>query len=307
MSKKIIFYNLVLIFVIFIIFEIIFIFKSAKIENVNIKNYKIINIPKERKYNNFFDENPNENPRCFIGENYKNKQPILLIGCSFAYSYGLETENSLGYKLSHYLKRPVYMRAIPAGGPNEALYIFRQKEFYKTIKEPEYIIYLFIQDHFNRISSYIYSIESPYLRPMFNINDDFQAKDKKCFYKPLFMNHIFKYYYRDKIFLKNKPNEEEFLKIMGALKKEANKTWPKTKLIVLRYSEGTINKPFLFSNKFINKLKENNIIYIDADEIVYTDTKEKMIGKKYMLEDDHPNAYAFEILSKNLAKEINKL
>ena len=123
------------------------------------------------------------------------------------------------------------MRAIPAGGPNEALYIFRQNEFYKTIKEPEYIIYLFIQDHFNRISSYIYSIESPYLRPMFNINDDFQAEDKKCFYKPLFLNHIFKYFYRDKIFLKNKPNEKEFLKIMGALKKEANKTWPKAKII----------------------------------------------------------------------------
>ena len=46
---------------------------------------------------------------------------------------------------------------------------------------------------------------------------------------------------------------------------------------------------------------------MDADEIVYPDIKERMIGKKYILEDDHPNAYAFEILSKNLAKEINKL
>ncbi len=61
----------------------------------------------------------------------------------------------------------------------------------------------------------------------------------------------------------------------------------------------------MFRKESINKLEENGIIYLDADKLVFGDTGEKMIGKKYINEYESPSTYAYDILSTIIQNELS--
>ena len=174
------------------------------------------------------------------------------------------------------------------------------------VKEPDYIIYLFIENHFSRMNSVIYSLDSPKIRPTYEIDENYNIKEKTFFKNLIFISHLYKYFYYKKNTLDYAVREEtKFISTMIALNKLIHKHWKNTKLIVLRYDEPNIEEPFLFKQESIEKLEENGIIFIDADKLVFGNTGERMIGEKYMQEEDqHPSAYAFELLSDKIAEYI---
>ena len=240
------------------------------------------------------------------GEKYKKQNnSIILLGCSFIYSYGLKYKDSFAYQLAEKTKRPVYTRANPSSGPNESLFIVSNENFYSEHEEPEYVIYLFIENHFSRMFSKIHSLQSNKLRPLWNIDNNFNSKQKICWYKPLLLSHIFKYIYREKVTLNyGIVDEDKYFKTMMAIKKKINSHWGNTKFIIIRYSEPTIEKPYLFSQDLIEKFTKNNIIVIDADELVFGNTGKRLIGDEYKQEDDHPSALAFKLLTDELSKKL---
>lgn len=297
--KKIFLINILVFLFIFIILEIVFYFKQSPTEHIDIKYYKFFNIPVDYQYSDIIIYE--------TGEEYKNRaKSIILAGCSFAYSFGLDKNDSLAAKLSQYSKRNVIVKAIQATGPNEALYNFSNEELYKQINEPEYVIYLFIENHFSRMNSRINSMQDPNLRPMFDFDDNFNFKIIPCKNKWLFLSHLYKYYYREKYTLDYGVREEEkFIKTMAALKKKINEHWPDTKLVVVRYDEANIQDPFIFDDKYIQKFKDLGIIYLDADEVVFGKSGKRMIGDEFMQKDQHPSAYAFDLLAKKLVEALN--
>ncbi len=297
--KKIIIINSIIIIILLCILDVFFYYKQSDIEEFDIKEYKFFNSPVDFKYEHNKDMNAGMN---FIGE----KSPLFIIGCSFAYSYGLNYEDSFAYKLANYTQRPVYVFALPSTGPNETLKIFSDKKLFEGIPEPEYIIYLFIENHFSRINSRIYSLISPQIRPFYKIDKNYDFKEKPCLNRYLFLSHIYKYYYLNRYTYNYGVREEKkFFNIMMALKKQINKYWKSTKLVIIRYDEANIDEPFLFDKSFIEDIENNGIIYYDADELVFGKTGERMIGDIYMQEDQHPSAYAMQLLSEKLAEKLN--
>lgn len=291
--------------IILFIFEILFFQKSIKAENL--QKHSFINIPQNIKFDDLIWLNNDEDMkrRTAIPENKETDDSILLLGCSFAYSYGLKYEDSLHYKLSQKLKIPVNLRAACGAGPNETLFLLSTDKFYEITDKPKYIIYLFIENHFSRMFSRIYSLQSPRLRPLYNYDENYNKKEKLCWYKPLFLSHIFKFLYREKITLNYGITDEELLfKTLVSMKKEINKKWENTQFIFIRYSEPNINKPFLFSNNFIEKLYKQNIIYIDADEIVFKEKDKRLVGEEYMQKEQHPSPLAYELFSQKLAEHF---
>ena len=71
------------------------------------------------------------------GLNYK-KKPIILFGCSYAYGYQLEREQTLTYKLAQNAKIPVYNRAFTGWGIQHMLYQSKIEKLYEILPEPEY-------------------------------------------------------------------------------------------------------------------------------------------------------------------------
>ena len=85
-----------------------------------------------------------------IGINYQ-KQPIILAGCSYAYGQGLREEQTFGYKLSHYSQRPVFNIAMQGKGLQHNLFFIQNNMFDKTIKNPEYFVYVIMVDQIRRL------------------------------------------------------------------------------------------------------------------------------------------------------------
>ena len=87
-----------------------------------------------------------------------NKRPILIFGCSFGYGYLLEENQSFGYKLSNLTNRSVFNHSISSQGINYVPHILENYNLEEKIKNPEYIIFVFIQNHAYRFYRQIMDI-----------------------------------------------------------------------------------------------------------------------------------------------------
>ncbi len=311
--KKIIRINIILVFIVFLIIEITSLCLSLKQESYTLREFienggSLIKIPFTMRYNNLLASNIELDEKRFHKVEKTNLKPILLLGCSFAYSYGLSAEKSLHTLLSKVTNRTVYNGAIPCGCPTEAILITSSPEFYKSIKEPEYVIYLFIQNHFSRMHSRLYQIHERRIRPLYKIDDNGNTKQEFCPFKILFMSYFFRYIYTEKITLNyDVVDEDLLLKSMIAINRNIHKKYPKAKLIFLRYDEPTINaeRRYIPSVNFIKRIQDKGIIYLDANEIVFGKSGKMMIGNEYMQQDGHPNEYAFNLLANKFGPLLN--
>lgn len=75
------------------------------------------------------------------------EQPILIFGCSYAYGYVFDNEETISYIMSKYSNRPIINRAISCWGIQHMLYQLKEdKTFFSSIKPPKYIFYI-LMDH----------------------------------------------------------------------------------------------------------------------------------------------------------------
>jgi len=80
------------------------------------------------------------------------KPPIVVMGCSFANGFGLPQEETLAYKLQKLTNRKVYNYAQDGQSVQFVTYKIQNSNFFKTIQpDPEYVIYVFIDDHLRRM------------------------------------------------------------------------------------------------------------------------------------------------------------
>lgn len=142
--------------------------KEAK-ENLEYKNEEINNLPRFKyslrqiHFKDYFDKiikDENElSERISLPQNDNNKKSIIVFGCSFAEGVFLQADETLSGQLSKYTQRTAYNMGVSASSPSYMLYLSEYNKFYDLIKvQPEYIIYVIIPDHINRIYQNKYGI-----------------------------------------------------------------------------------------------------------------------------------------------------
>lgn len=237
-----------------------------------------------------------------IGLEYKNR-PVVIMGCSFAYGYGIDVNDSFAGRLSEVMQRPVYNRGFEwAWGPQNMLYQARREDFYKEVPNPEYLIFIAIDDHPNRVCAKHYwtRIWYPYLH--YVMKNGRLEKDDWHFWDNLYAYKIYSNYKLSKMTDLERFNifDEHLIEA----KQEFDKHWKNYKFIVLFYAESEANWLMFFNNSNIKRLEENGIIVLDTKEITgrYMDEPEDTLEDKF-----HPSASAWEFITPQVAKRLEEL
>lgn len=241
-------------------------------------------------------------------ENKESKKaPIVLFGCSFAYGASLKEDQTLSYKLGKKTGRPIYNRGLSGLGVQHMLFQLRDKSFYQIVPKPEYVIYLFMEGHIQRITTPT-TPSFPNCYTAFYKNSqmgDFVLK-KRTFLsdKIIIQHHISNYLawnFLNRIKSYNEKWEKNFVKYVVESKKEVEKNWPsngetETKFVVIFYR----GEPIL--NSTIDTLNEKGIIVITKD-----DFNINVYDKKYQISetDTHPSELAWDIFTPIIIEKLN--
>ncbi len=237
------------------------------------------------------------------GLQYTNKKPVVIFGCSYAYGYRLNDSQTLSYKLANYAKIPVYNRAWSGWGISHMLYQAKIEEIYRQIPEPEYVIYVFIEDHIRRLylmafSSWNILIDEQNLRykekdgklvEIKNTNPLLRQIKRLYIVNKIHHRYVLKYIYD----FKNKQKCNDFaIKHFVEAKEEMQKHWKNTKYTVLFYNT---------QNEYLkNKLEENGYTVINTSDL----TDKNLSSPVYMSKDYHPKEAAWDLLVPPLTKKL---
>ena len=257
--------------------------------------------------------------RSFVGENYKNK-PILLLGDSYTYGLGLTKEETFGYQLSEYTKRPVYNWAWCTEGLEYSFLVLKEKRNLERLKSgnPEYVIYTYSYSAPGRLTLKQRIYRWYFLRQLQLIGSHkFSFFDRLYtvnFLKNLsFYNSIYSDNYQKNIF--------NFLQqLILEVQKEVNLSFSNSKFIVLLYSDAPelIKSQNLkiteVEEKLLNPDMWTEFVGKNSDKFIFI-TTEELIGRKMDKKEDiienertvtiHPSAKAWAEIVPALAKKLN--
>lgn len=227
-----------------------------------------------------------------------NLRPIILFGCSFAEGAGLESNQIFSYLLSKQTRRTVFNRAVGGWGTQHMLFQLQNPELYNLISDskaeniPEYIVYLFISDHVNRIHVAMEPILfGGYPTFVYRQNKEGLSLAPTAYFRFPLIAYIREFYYFNFVDIKSRT---ELLKQHILLsKKEIDKHYA-----------NSINKPkfilFIYDDNYeilslAQDLKDNGIILIMAEQLM----GESLNNEKYYLSkyDTHPNKLVWEKLT----------
>ena len=234
------------------------------------------------------------------GLKYK-KAPILIYGCSYAYGFSLEDEDTFGYKLSEKTKRPVYNFAVSSKGLQDALYLLRNDE--KITPEPEYVFYVFINDHVRRMFINCNKIDNvKYLTYKKSDGQLVENTDRFDLAERFYIAGIIKnsfYYAFKKVFDKQIYDLTRLYFI--SIKNEINNKYPNAKFIVLDYENGVEN---YLSPQKVKDLEKDGIKVITLNKVF----KDKLKSDRYRnsYEKDiyrHPTGEAWDLIIDFLMNE----
>ena len=257
---------------------------------------------------NFFDGSNN----TFMGRKpdgleYKDKMPVIVFGCSFAYGQYLNYNQTFTYKLAHTLKRPVYNRGI-VGGSFQHMYFqsadFGNSNLFNVVKDTDTVIYIMITDHYRRTMLHYFNVlDSCRLLNYSYKNHKFKMCNNKLInyirssYTIKNLNHILAEKYSQ-----NPRNAEEvtdkaldyFELSRTALEKHYGK---KLKFVVIIYN--TWDLPH---NKIlVEKLKQRNYIVLKVTDLI----KEDLNSPELMMENLHPSEKAWDLVVSESVKKLN--
>lgn len=233
----------------------------------------------------------------------QDSKSILIFGCSFGYGHLLKKEQSFSYKLSKLAKRNVYNRSIPSLGVQYFPYIMKNFDIEKTVTNPEYIIFVFIDNHIYRLYRYFYEDVEAFKDIRYkSVNNKLtQINDR---------NNIFQYFsiirYLQNVFGKIKYESKSFDENFDFMKQHflyakeiATEKFPKAKLVILKYQE-TQNSEIYLSKRW-KELQKEGFIVIDS----YSLTGKDLCDREFRLKDNiHPNEKAWDILTPKIIEKL---
>lgn len=244
--------------------------------------------------------------RSPVGVEYKNKKPIVIFGCSYAYGKNLNKTETFGYKLSHYLKVPVYNRAMEGGSFQQMYMQTISESFFKEVPPTDTVIYVMIGDHYRRMYGEAFWLDSFYLNPFYKEKN---GELKLANYNNYFLNflrystsvriikNLWYKYYLNNSFNQDKITDFALLHLKKSREKLEEKWNKKINFTVVLYDD----RPIKFQDLFIKKLKQNGFIVYVTSEL----TDENLSDEKYRSsKTEHPTKEAWDLLTPLIAEKI---
>ena len=318
---KLIFINVLLVFIVFISLE--FITYKSELKKIQRENSPAFNFiypyyanTKANWINTYKKVEKNEIAgietgfrKSQIPPAAKRKGTILLFGCSFTYGAWLDEFNTFSYKLQNYTNRLVLNRGFSGWGPAGMLYQLRLPNFKNSLcfnlktnscnlGNVEFVIYTFIADHVRRnyVKCAFFDDKFMFYKYDKKSNSLVEKSNLDNFY---YHSYILRKLYFNKVLgLANEYNDDvkQFTLLHFT---ESNKLikelFPNAQFIIFVYEGDNYIKP-------IQKELENNgisIIYLsNLSDIDFSQDKYKVDGQ-------HPNGKAWNIIVPLLAKKLN--
>ena len=187
--KKIILINLLIILILFGILEFISYLFIRGLEKQYIEDYnnyaKKNNIPLlTQRYAPvyIFDQKGWEHLMRKINFGSPKKGSIIFFGCSYTYGTMLEEKDTLPYIIAKKTNRTTANRGIPGGCIINTLFDLKDKNFYEKLKKnkvpnPQYIVYIYINDHKNRVMNPYRASITFCDNPSYGINIKYENKN----------------------------------------------------------------------------------------------------------------------------------
>lgn len=241
------------------------------------------------------------------GLQYKDKEPIVIFGCSYAFGQHLNKDQIFSSKLSNLLKRPVYNRAISGGSFQNMYTQILSPIFYKDVPATDNVIYVMIGDHYRRSLIRYFDILDIHILPHFSVRNN---KLYQYNYKNNFLNFIYSLYtvkYFNHInankFINNPQNADKLtdLSVLYFIesKKELEKHWKrKINFSIILYEDWEI----LYKDKLKQKLEKEGFTVISTKELTDEDLR---IEKWQMQDNHHPTEAAWDLLTPKIIECLN--
>ncbi len=243
-----------------------------------------------------------------------SKKSIVIFGCSFAEGANLKNNETFGYKLSKITNRPVYNLGLSGFGLSETVFLSKLNDFYSHIKvQPEYAVYVYIPDQIRRIYADRYGLDkNVYLNYEFK---DGKLEEKNAPFLQLSRFYLFKTLFRKKIdqYISDEKNCDkhfDLLKIyFNEIRNELRKKYPKIKFIIIKYPSSIGERDDVYMGHGYNytfytdrwkELGESGFIIYDLSDKI----KVNLQSEEYTVFDGHPNAKAWDIITKKLKQDI---
>jgi|GEM_PF-2368187 len=225
-------------------------------------------------------------------------KPVLLMGCSFTYGDGLDENETMSYKLGKLTGRPIYNRAGKGFGPSHFLYQLKNENFYKLHREPEYIIYLFISNHENRIYKFKIEPLAVEFQPRYKYHNGTLEEIKPKFTDRFITTEAYQYFRQAPLNV-----TEELTAYFSEAQKEIKKHWKDAKLTVLLMPSAKGADCEHDQKKLADMeeaLKNTGIRAVNLEKLVNNDFSDE----KFKADGYHPSAYAWDVILPELIKEL---
>lgn len=256
--------------------------------------------------------------RIKFGENYK-KNPIIILGCSYAYGHGLQREETFPYLLSNLTKRPVYNFGTCGSEALSSLAFFYNETKEEPIKNPDYVIYIYMSDHINRYMN----INTIYWNYNLIFGSNYNKYQKKISDIPL-IKLILSYWELNKILNFNNEDYKQYFhnseiylkKVILSINKEIKTLYPNTKMIIILYNDKVARLYSPLKTKFDSEMLYYSDIWDELSketDITIVRTKDItgfLFDKNYKIKADiadwHPNAKAWKVFTPKFAEKYIK-
>ena len=313
---KIILSDILIFFVLLLSFEFgvykYYIFKYNRDRGFSMLPFKIrFVIP----YNGYYEDMINFFNRSFFlhnytgrppaGVEYKDKTPVILFGCSYAYGEKLKDSQTFGSKLSGIIKRPVINRAMPGTGLQHMYMQVKSDWFYETVPYSDTFIYVFFDDHYRRMKVNYFNVLYYDEYPVFKVKNGklvLVSQNNKVLnfirglYISKYLNHVLTYRY-----INNPKNAQaltdEVLLYFTETRKELQKHYGNNiKFYVILYSVVP------YSDILRKKLEENGFITISTLEL----TDKNLYSPEFVIPNDgHPAETVWDLLTPLIVDKLN--
>ena len=251
----------------------------------------------------------------------RNRKPIAVFGCSFAYGEKLRFEQTLPYKLAAETGRAAFNYAFGGFGIQHMLYMLENGIWIGGTEEPEFVLYIFINDHI------------PRLHTTFGNNSGGGAMAGFLFHHPVYLSyeeqdgrlvekkHRFpwlRYSFlvsqideavRHRMFYGGglEKNPGKAAKYAGLMKlhflqasEAARKIWPHAKFVIARYDlDGTV------PDSYWKELGDAGIVVLSLPEITGVDLRRRDLRLEH--DEYHPNERAWDIIAPAVAAKLEEL
>ena len=247
------------------------------------------------------------------------KEPVLLLGCSYTYGQYLSEEENLSGLIQKLTNRHVYNMGSIAKDPTLSLMLLDRFSKDKGIKQkPKYIIYTYMFHHLQRLHAWGYF-------------DFYRIRGYIPFqkYNPLYRLYTYSYFqnrYLDERLLSSwdfARHQKIFFNIVKDMKKAAREMNPDSEVVVLIYNDINYDLvPNLWNTVQNNEYKMNKLFEIQESEefkkelekagAIVISTKD-LIGRRMDRPEDrvaddpnhpHPSAKAWQIIVPKLVERL---